>query len=132
MTSSNGHTFIMGDILWRVVFVSPDSQELVDRTGHHTVATTDPSSHRVCLSNELRGSFLLRVLVHELGHCAMISYELISEIHRMVLPEHWIEAEEWCCNLLADYGLKVFSIAFETLGYDAWQAIPKELEKLVA
>ena len=33
----------------------------------------------------------------------MTSFGLIEELHRLVKPEYWIEAEEWVCNLLADY-----------------------------
>lgn len=84
------------------------------------------------MSNQLSGDFLIRVLVHELGHCAICSFGLINDIHRMVKHEYWLEAEEWVCNFIADYGLTIFSIAFEELGYDAIHYIPQELERLIA
>lgn len=105
---------------------------LYDRTGKLTVATTDPVSHTVYLSTKLRGQFLMRVFIHELGHCVMVSYDLIDQIHRMVKPEYWIEAEEWICNFIADYGITIFSIAYSKLGYKAWMVVPPELEKLVS
>ena len=92
---------------WYVTFVYPISRLLVDRTGELRVATTDPSSHIVYLSEDLRGDFLIRVLLHELGHCVIISYDLLKDIRRMVYPEYWIEAEEWICNFLADHSLMV-------------------------
>lgn len=101
----------MNDILWRVIFVDPFSPMLVDRTNRLTVATTDPRIQVVCISWNLRGSFLTRVLVHELGHCAMISFGLLKAIHKMVKPEYWIDAEEWVCNFIADYGYGIFQIA---------------------
>lgn len=122
----------MGGIIWRVVIVPPDSMELVDRTGTLTVATTDPSSHTVFLSENLTGDFLARVVVHELGHCAMISFDLISEIRRMVAPRYWVEMEEFCCNLIADYGYTIYSDAYHILGEEALYIVPKELEKVIA
>lgn len=122
----------MGGIIWRVVIVPPDSMELVDRTGTLTVATTDPSSHMVFLSENLTGDFLARVVVHELGHCAMISFDLISEIRRMVAPRYWVEMEEFCCNLIADYGYTIYSDAYHILGEEALYIVPKELEKVIA
>lgn len=94
---------------WRVLFASPYSPELIDRTGRLRLATTDPRTRTVYLSNSLAGSFLSTVLIHELSHCAMISYGLISDIHGAVNPELWYEAEEWICNFLADYGEEIFA-----------------------
>lgn len=122
----------MNDILWRVIYVSPQSPLLIDRTGVSRVATTDPKTHCVYLSNTLTGEFLNTVLLHELGHCVMFSYGLLNDIHKLVAPEFWIEAEEWVCNFIADYGLKIFSIAYDTLEDDAWACIPYELEKIIA
>lgn len=41
-------------------------------------------------------------------------------------------AEEWVCNFIADYGLKIFQSAYEILGDQAWLYVPYELERLVA
>lgn len=120
-----------GDV-WRTIFVPSNSPELVDRTGKLTVATTDPKNKVVYLSQTLQGDFLMTVFIHELGHCAMISFGMLDEIHRMVYPEYWIEMEEFICNFLADYGFKVFKIAYKTMGYDAWKLIPSEFEKYIA
>lgn len=117
---------------WRIQFVDKNSSKLVDRTGKHTVATTDPKTKCVYLSKELYGDFLARVLIHELGHCAIVSFGLIFDIRRMVRPEYWIEAEEWICNFIADYGLTIFSIAYSELGYDAIRYIPQAVERFVA
>ena len=124
-------SFILNGYLWRIEFVPAMSDMLVDRTGHLTVATTDPNTHTVYLSRDLHGDFLNRVLVHELGHCTMVSFGLLDDIHRMVKPEYWIEAEEWVCNFIADYGFRIFSIAYDVLGDDAWLYVPYGLERLV-
>lgn len=66
------------------------------------------------------------VLMHEIGHCVIFSYDLFDELHQMVKPEYWIDIEEWVCNFLANYGLSVYSIA------KSLQVVTTELEKLVA
>lgn len=124
--------FYMNGYLWRVYFVDPDSDLLVDRTDTKTIATTDPETYCIYLSNALRGDLLNKVLIHELGHCTMISFHLLDDIHRMVKRRYWMEAEEWVCNFIADYGLRVFSTAYQILGEEAWIFVPYELERLVA
>lgn len=125
-------SFYMNGYLWKVFFVDPNSELLVDRTGILRIATTDPVTYCVYLSNTLKGDLLNRVLIHELGHCTMISFHLLEDIHRMVKPDYWIEAEEWVCNFIADYGLQIFSTAYSILGEEAWIFVPYELERLVA
>lgn len=124
--------FTMNGYLWRIVSVSSYDPILVDRTGNLTVATTDPKDLCIYISDEISGSFLFRVLVHELGHCAIYSFNLLNDIHRMVHPKYWVEAEEWVCNFIADYGLKIFKVAYKTLGDDAIDVIPYEIERLIA
>lgn len=124
-------TFYMNGIIWRVEFVSPHSDLLVDRTGAMTVATTDPMTHMVYLSDSLEGEFLIHVLIHELGHCILASYSLLDDIHRMCYPEKWIEMEEWVCNFLANYGWQVFTQAYSILGMNALDILPGELERLI-
>lgn len=124
--------FVMNGYLWHVRRVLSNSPLLIDRTDRLTVATTDTETLTVNLSSQLEGDFLIRVLLHELGHCALFSYGLLDEIHKMVYPEYWIDAEELICNIIADYGLKIFTSAYKIMGYDAWQIIPPEFEKLLA
>lgn len=123
----------MNGYLWHIEFVNPFNQKLVDRTGVLRVATTNPDELCVYLSSYLEGDKLIQVLVHELAHCTIFSFDLLREIRRMVYPEYWIEAEEWICNFIADYGMRVFNVAYSILGnYNAWMFVPKELESLVA
>lgn len=74
---------------------------------------------------------LSRVLLHELAHAVMVSYGLLDDIHGLVRPEHWVEAEEWVCNFMANYATVIFNAAYEILGTDAWMAVPYELEKMI-
>lgn len=124
-------SFKMNGLLWHIQFVSPTSGYLVDRTNTSRVATTDPDTLTIYLSSSLQGDFLRRVLLHELGHATMISYDLIRYIHSVVSPEYWVEVEEWICNFLADYGDQIFSVARDVLGYDAWRFVPNGLNRLL-
>lgn len=122
----------MDGYLWRIKFVNPNDKMLMDRTGKMTLATTDPNLATIFMSRSLSGALLMKVLIHELGHCALVSYGLLDDIHKVVKPEYWILAEEWVCNFIADYGAKIFSIAYSVLGNDAWMFIPYELDKVIA
>lgn len=128
----NHSSFVMGGILWHVVIVPPDSCELVNRTNTATVATTDPATHTVYLSESLSGEFLARVFIHELGHCAMVSFGLIDEIRRLVPPTNWVEMEEFCCNFIADYGYEIYSDAYYVLGDAAIHIVPGYIERFIA
>lgn len=106
--------FVMNGIHWTVRWVHPDSILLIDRTNHKTVATTDPYTHQVYLSETLRGDFLRRVLTHELGHCAMVSYNMLGDVAKMAKPEQRINMEEWVCNLISDHSREILFLS-ETL-----------------
>lgn len=125
-------TFKMNGYLWHVKWVDSNNPMLVDRQNILTVATTDVDNLTVYLSRKLQGDFLMRVLLHELGHCALYSFHLLDDIHEMVRPEYWIRAEETICNIIADHGLQIFKIAFGVLGYDAWKIVPEGLEKILS
>lgn len=122
----------MNGYLWKIIFVDPDSIELMDQTGRKTLAVTIPSSFQIKLSKNLYGSKLLTVLIHELAHCAIVSFNLLPDIHRMVKEQYWTEAEEWTCNFIANYGMTIFKSAYSIVGIDAWIFIPQEIEKLIA
>lgn len=124
-------TFEMNGDRWTIIFVDPTNGMLVDRTKNLTVATTDPSTRTVYVSNELSGPFLTRVIVHELGHCAMISYGLLDDVHRVVKRRYWVQAEEWVCNFLMDYGLMIFSIASEIIGVDVVTFVSKLMNRII-
>lgn len=118
--------FYMNGYLWRIIFVNGDSPELIDRTGKCCLATTDPNRFNIYVSNQLDGDLKTKVIIHELGHATMFSYDLLDYIHQLVNPEHWIDVEEWICNFIADYGQKIFEIAKDL------SILPAEIEKLVA
>lgn len=106
----------MNNIPWRVYYVRNDSPYLVDRTGVMRLATTDIRLHAIYIYEGLSGSLLRQVVTHEMGHAVMASYGLIEELRRFVKPEYQIEAEEWVCNLIADYGILILSRTVEVIG----------------
>ena len=122
----------MNGYMWRIVYVSPHSPYLIDRTNQMRIATTDPNTLCIYLSSDLEGELLTTVLLHELGHCVIFSYGLLDDIHSVVDRNYWIEAEEWICNFIADYGQQVFRIKQKILGDEAWRSIPYELDKIIA
>ena len=117
---------------WRVERVAWDEPVLVDRTGSLCLATTDPKTMTVYVADWVEGSFLARVLIHEMAHATMWSFGLIPELRRMVRPEHWVEAEEWVCNFLADHGIGIYDSAAKVLGGKAIDCIPPAMRSLIA
>ena len=115
---------------WHVKRVALDDPVLVDRTGSLCIATTDPRTMTVYIADWLDGSLLARVLIHEMSHATMWSNGLITQLRRMVSPEHWIEAEEWICNYIADYGITIYNDAAKVLSGKAIDCIPSVMASL--
>lgn len=107
------NTFRMNGYLWHIKYVRPSSGVLIDRTGIKRVATTDPNTRCVYLSNELSGDFLRRVLTHELVHCAMWSFGLTSDVVNYISTADQLGMEEWICNFVADYGRQIIKLVDE-------------------
>ena len=124
--------FYMNGDLWRVRFVSPSDDILIDRTGERTLAVSDYSTRIISIANNLYGELLNRVFIHELGHCVMFSYGLLPELHRMVKKQFWVETEEWVCNFIADYSCFVIGIARDVLGNQFTYVAPVRAERMVA
>lgn len=124
--------FYMNGLRWRVRFAYPTDPVLVDRTGSLTVAVTDPDSMTIYLSNELRGSFLTTVVLHELSHAMMISYGYLEQIHRYCKKRYWIDMEELIANLIAQQAKEIFQRAYDIVGDEAIRFVPYGLERLVA
>lgn len=124
--------FYMNGDFWQVRFVSPSDNVLIDRTGERTLAVSDYSTRVISIANNLHGELLSRVFIHELGHCVMFSYGLLPELHRMVKKQYWIEAEEWVCNFIADYGQFVIRTARDILGNRFAYVAPIGAERMIA
>lgn len=124
--------FAMNGDVWKAIRVKWNDSRLIDRTGELRLATTDPETLTVCYSEVLIGSMLAKVLIHEMGHCAMVSYGLLPELRRMVKPRYRVQMEEWVCNFLADYGMKVYESAKTVIGEQAIKLVPDAIGKAAA
>ena len=124
--------FYMNGDLWRVRFVFPNDNVLIDRTGKRTLAVSDYSTMIISIASNLHGELLNRVFIHELGHCVMFSYGLLPELHRMVKKRYWVDAEEFVCNILADYGQFVIGTARDILGNPFTYVAPIGAERRIA
>lgn len=124
--------FYMNGLHWRIRFVNPNSDILIDRTLSKTVAVTDPDTMTIYLSNKLHGEFLTRVVLHELSHAMMYSYHYLDEIHRYCKKQYWIEMEELIANLIADRAYEIFQRAYDVVGDEAIRFVPYMLEQFAA
>ena len=125
-------SFRLNNDIWKVKFVSPHSDFLVDRTNRLTIGTTDPVTMSVYISDSLSYEMLRKVLIHEIGHCALISFNLLPILHKVVKPDYWISAEEWLCNFISDYGMIICNAANYVLLDDIIETVPREYERLIS
>lgn len=88
---------------WRIEHVEPSNPYLIDRSGVGRIATTDPATHTIYLSNYIAKDDYETVLFHELSHAVMVSYGLLDDIAMFSRPEMQIYAEEWICNYIATF-----------------------------
>lgn len=91
----------MNGINWRVRLVRSNSPMLMRSDGSRTVGMCDRSTQEICISDMLQGTFLRKVLIHEVCHSAMMSYGIDMSV----------EQEELFCNLVATYGDEIFEVA---------------------
>ena len=92
--------FKINNIIWDIIFVSPSHPMLYRSDGSLTVGSCDNQNKTIYLSNELQGTFLRRVLCHEITHAAMFSYGV----------KLTLEQEELLADLLATYGDEIFFV----------------------
>lgn len=122
-------TFFVNGYTWRVIFVPPYDTRLIASNHKYCLGTTDPDRLTVYIDKTIHGSLLRKVLIHELGHCVIFSYNLIEILNNMIGSDAR-NLEEWLCNYLVDYGEQIFTIAYEILGIDAINFLPYEYTSL--
>lgn len=96
-----GKMYQMNGINWRVRLVRSNSPMLMRSDGSRTVGMCDRSTQEICISDMLQGTFLRKVLIHEVCHSAMMSYGIDMSV----------EQEELFCDLVATYGDEIFEVA---------------------
>lgn len=98
---------VFNGIPWHVVRVRANSPALIDRQGRKALATTDPRTRTVSVSEDVDGAKLAHVLAHEATHACMVSYGMLDDVR--AFSRDRIRAEEWACNLMADHAAEVLA-----------------------
>ena len=81
----------MNNYEWVVKFRNVNSNDLRRSDGSFTVGVTDLNQMSIFLCDRLKGNFLKKVLIHELVHAFMFSYNYHLTI----------EEEEFVCDFVA-------------------------------
>ena len=92
--------FKINNRVWRVLLVSPNHPQLQRSDGSYTVGVCDYEAGNIYINEELEGSFMKKVICHEVAHAAMFSYEVYLD------PAQ----EEVLADLIATYGYEIISI----------------------
>jgi hypothetical protein len=106
---------INGDV-WRVVRVPAGDPSLIDRTGTRRLATTDPRTKTISVSQDVQPPLLDRVTLHEVAHAVTFSWGLLPRMRREVLRGDIIGAEEWAAQLVENHSVEALRLASEALG----------------
>lgn len=85
---------------WKIVFTN-NFDELTRMDGTVTLGITDLGKQTIFLFNLLKGRMLRKVLIHELTHAFMFSYNFYLSV----------EEEEFICSFLDTYGDEIISNA---------------------
>ena len=102
--------------LWNINLVPPNSPLLVDRTGTLRIATADPDTLSINISNALTPPLLDQVVLHEVAHAITVSYGLLPPL-RSTIPDYLhVLVEEWAVELLEKYSIEAIMLASESLG----------------
>ena len=110
--------FYLNQTLWKVYYISSSSAYLIDRTGKRKLATTDVKRKIIFIDCTLTGDTLFKVILHEISHAAIDSYGLLKDIYGAVNRSSWVNAEEWLCNYLYNYGLEIINSALNAMPGD--------------
>lgn len=91
--------FINGEE-WHMLAVSENHPKLKRSDGTFSVASCDDDTKTIYVNKALHGSFLKKVLCHEITHAAMFSYNVDLSY----------DQEELLADLIATYGDEIIQI----------------------
>lgn len=94
---------------WHVGLAPANDPTLVDRTGKLALATTDPITHVITLSEELTPPLIDQVLLHEVAHAITVSYGLLP------ISSSEIGLQEWTAEFLGHHAIEAVDIASKIL-----------------
>lgn len=92
--------FVINGEQWRVLFVPEHYVALLQPNGNFAVGACDDYNKTIFLSNSLSGSYLKKVLCHEITHAAMFSYNVSLSLAQ----------EELLAELMATFGDEIIDI----------------------
>ena len=95
--------FVINNEMWHIAICQPHDPMLRRSDGSYAIGACDDASKTIYLNKDLRGSYLKKVLCHELTHAAMFSYNV----------ELSIQQEEVVADLIATYGEQIIDITDE-------------------
>lgn len=95
--------FVINGDSWSVIAVPANYYKLFRSDNSLTVGVCDNEDKTIYINSNLQGSFLKKVLCHEITHAAMFSYNV----------ELTIDQEELLANLIATYGNEIITITNE-------------------
>lgn len=108
--------FVVNGDLWRVAWVPPGDPSLIDRTGMHRLATADLVGKVISVSADVAPPLLDKVLLHEVAHAVIASYDLFSPLKALLPEDMWIVVDEWSAQLVENHSLEATLLAAESLG----------------
>lgn len=80
------------------------------------LATTDPITKTIHVSEAVKPPMLDKVMLHEAAHAVTMSYGILDALHAAIPERYWVDAEEWACQLVENFGMEAASAASEALG----------------
>lgn len=107
---------VIGGRTWRVVRVPPGDPLLVDRTGRHTIATTDPVSRTIRISESVIPPMLDMVYLHEAAHAMMEEAGVTDLLSAMHDPQQAVAVEELLAWFLEAHAIEVIDAVSRSLG----------------
>lgn len=106
---------INGDV-WMVIRVQAGDPRLIDRTGMSRLATTDPKSRTISISESVRPPLLDKVMLHEVAHAITVSWGLLPQVRSDALRGDIIGVEEWSAQLIENHAIEAIRAASDVLG----------------
>ena len=108
--------FVINGDVWRVVRVPAGDARLTDRTGIERLATTDPATRTVCVSESVMPPLLDRVMLHEIAHAITLSWGLLGRLRSGIPANAWVPTEEWAAQLMEGHAIEAVAAASRALG----------------
>lgn len=108
--------FVINGQTWRVARVPAGDPRLIDRTGTHRLAVTDPVDMAVYVNAKLTPPMLDKVMLHEVAHAVTVSWGLLPRLRSDALRGDLTGVEEWAAQLLENHAMEAVEAASVALG----------------